>query len=83
MDTLGWTLVQQGQTARGIKLLQQALSKVPDAAEIQYHLAAAYAQSGDTDRAQRELKRLLANGTAFPQEQAARNLLQKLQTKPR
>ena len=79
MDTLGWILVRQKQTARGIKLLQQALTKAPDAAEIQYHLAAAYAQSGDTVRARGELERLLANGLAFPQEAEARALLKQLQ----
>ncbi|WP_310446489.1 XrtA/PEP-CTERM system TPR-repeat protein PrsT [Thiobacillus sp.] len=83
MDTLGWILVQQKQTARGIKLLQQALSKSPDAAEIQYHLAAAYAQTGDTARARSELERLLGNGLAFPQEAEARALLQQLQAKAR
>jgi putative PEP-CTERM system TPR-repeat lipoprotein len=83
MDTLGWILVQQKQTARGIKLLQQALNKAPDAAEIQYHLAAAYAQSGDTVRARGELERLLANGLAFPQEAEARALLKQLQASAR
>ena len=81
MDTLGWVLVHQGQTERGIKLLQQALSKSPDVAEIQYHLAAAYAKTGDRSRARSELDRLLASGVAFPQEQEARTLLKQLQGK--
>jgi putative PEP-CTERM system TPR-repeat lipoprotein len=78
MDTLGWILVQQGQSKRGVKLLQQALSKMPDAAEIQYHLAAAYAETGDNDRARQELNRLLDSGSAFRQEKQARDMLKHL-----
>jgi len=81
LDTLGWILVRQGQAARGINLLQQALSKTPDAAEIQFHLASAYAKSGDRVRAQREFERLLTSGVAFPQEQEARSMLKQLQGK--
>ncbi|MBZ0068261.1 MAG: PEP-CTERM system TPR-repeat protein PrsT [Thiobacillus sp.] len=81
LDTLGWILVQQNQIARGITLLQQALTKAPDMAEIQFHLASAFFLSGDRTRAQRELERLLSSGIAFPQEHEAKALLKQLQEK--
>jgi len=80
MDTLGWILVQRKQTDRGIKLIRQALEKAPDSGDIQFHLAAAYAQAGDVSRARSELKRLLDSGIAFTQEAEARALLQKMQS---
>jgi putative PEP-CTERM system TPR-repeat lipoprotein len=77
-DTLGWILVNAGQTKRGLDLLQQALGKAPDSAEINWHLAAGYAKAGDKTRARAELNRLLERGVAFPEEAEAKRLLQGL-----
>ncbi|MDZ7594144.1 MAG: XrtA/PEP-CTERM system TPR-repeat protein PrsT [Thiobacillus sp.] len=83
MDTYGWILAQQGQASKGLPHLQKALSKAPDNAEIQYHLAVVLAKTGDHARAQGELERLLASGARFQQEPEARALLSQLQNKPR
>jgi putative PEP-CTERM system TPR-repeat lipoprotein len=81
MDTLGWILVQQGQSGRGITLLQQALSKAPDLGDIHYHYAAALAMSGDKTRARQELEQLLQSGQDFNQKPAALALMQILQAR--
>ena len=39
MDTLGWILVEQGDTARGVPILQKASALAPQARDIRYHLA--------------------------------------------
>lgn len=83
MDTYGWILANQGQAGSGLSYLRKALSKAPDNAEIQYHVAVALFKTGDDVRARGELERLLASGTRFPQEADARALLSQLQNKTR
>ena len=78
LDTYGWALTQTGQAAKGIPLLQQALSTTPDAGDIHYHYATALATKGDNARARQELERLLSSGVAFPMEKDARSLLNTL-----
>lgn len=78
MDTLGWILVEQGDTARGLALLQKAVALAPDAPEIRYHLALAYQKAGDKPAARKELESLLAAGTKFEQQDEARLLLKRL-----
>lgn len=81
LDTMGWSLAQTGQPAKGIAYLQKALSKKPDEGDIQYHYAATLVLSGDKTRAQRELEQLLSTGVSFSLEKEARSLLKTLQGK--
>jgi tetratricopeptide (TPR) repeat protein len=77
-DTLGWILVEQGTTRRGLELLQMAGTKDPKNTEVQYHLAAALAKSGEKVQARKILEPLLAGERAFPEREAAQLLLKQL-----
>ena len=78
LDTLGWIMVNAGQSRRGLELLEQALGKAPNMPEIRWHYAAGLAAAGDKTGAKRELDRLFSTGLAFPQEDEARKLLDRL-----
>jgi putative PEP-CTERM system TPR-repeat lipoprotein len=77
-DTLGWFLVERGQTARGLELLRKATFLAPNEPQPRYHLAQAWLKSGDQDRARQELERLQADGAKFPQASEAMALLKQL-----
>ena len=78
-DTLGWILVEMGQHARGLTLLQQASTGAPASASIQYHLAVALVRTGDTAQAQKILRKLLlSNAPGFPEAEEAAILLRRL-----
>ena len=77
-DTLGWLLVEQGATARGLALAQKAFQLAPEQPTIHYHYAVALAKSGQKEKARRELQRLLESKKPFSQEAEARSLLGQL-----
>jgi putative PEP-CTERM system TPR-repeat lipoprotein len=74
MDTLGWLLVEQGNTQRGLPLLQKAAALAPAAPEIRYHLAFGLSKAGDKAGARKELDKLLAENRSFQQLDDARSL---------
>ena len=78
MDTLGWMLVEQGNTQRGLPLLQKAAAAPASTPEMRYHLAVALHKSGDKTAARKELETLLAQNKPFDQLEEARSLLKTL-----
>jgi putative PEP-CTERM system TPR-repeat lipoprotein len=78
LDTLGWILVEQGNTVRGLPLLQKAANLAPEAAEIRYHFAFGLVKSGDKTNARKELEQLLATGKTFHRIEEAKALLKQL-----
>jgi Flp pilus assembly protein TadD len=77
-DALGWILVEQGETAKGLTLVQKAALQAPRNAQIRYHLAVALAKSGDKAKARKELESLLAGDGEFADREAARRMLKEL-----
>ena len=74
IDTLGWLLVLNGESNRGLVLLQEARIKAPHIPDIQYHLAVALEKVGRKDEARKELNRLLKSNKAFPERDKAEAL---------
>jgi putative PEP-CTERM system TPR-repeat lipoprotein len=78
IDTLGALLVEKGDTARGLELLQKALSLAPQNAEIRFNFAKALVKAGKKDEAKKELGELAKLGEKFPAQAEAAKLLQSL-----
>ena len=78
LDTLGWMLVEKGQVARGLALIEKALVKLPRNPDIRYHRAIALVHKGEKVRARKELESLLKDAPTFSQAEAAKAQLGKL-----
>jgi len=59
MDTLGWILVQRGDTARGVDLLEKARDKLPLEPDVLYHYAVGLHRAGRSDEAAKYLRNLV------------------------
>ncbi len=77
MDTLGWILIEKGNVARGLPLIQKALGLAPEVTDIHYHLAVGLFKSGDMAGARKALEHIIASGKAFDKMDEVRILLKK------
>ena len=71
-------LTDQGQAARGIPILKQAVAMAPRNPELRLHLGAALAKSGDKAAAKLELERIVKESAETPSGKAAKELLSSL-----
>lgn len=78
LDTLGWILVEKGDPARALPLLQKASSLAPNATEIRYHLGLGLMKSGDKRGARTQFEQLLASNKDFPKRDEVKAMLAQL-----
>ena len=80
-DTYGWLLHLTGNSADAVPLLETAAAALSEDPSVQYHLGAALAATGQTDKAKATLTRALdlaSDTTTTPEMDRARALLQEL-----
>jgi putative PEP-CTERM system TPR-repeat lipoprotein len=74
-DTYGWFLVESGKVQQGLTILKRAARDAPNTLEIQYHLAVAYAKSGERNKAKPLLQRVVDAEEGLTFKAAAERLL--------
>lgn len=77
-DTLGSLLVEKGDVARGMLLLQKAAGLAPQNPFIRFNLAKAQLKAGKTDEAKKALDALAKLGEKFPHHAEVIRLLKGL-----
>ena len=80
-DTLGWVMLKKRIPRAAIPLFRAAADSAQNdslRATARYHLALAYEQAGESDRAIKELEGILTSGHEFPDRSEAQDVLDRL-----
>jgi tetratricopeptide (TPR) repeat protein len=75
LDTLGWVHLKLGHREEALRVIKLAVEKAPGHPILNYHLGAAYAQSGQSKEARIHLEKALGAGQTFGGIDDARSLL--------
>ncbi|MBW1678214.1 MAG: tetratricopeptide repeat protein, partial [Deltaproteobacteria bacterium] len=78
-DTLGLAFIVKGLYPSAISELSDAAEKMPRNPTVLYHLALAHWKNGEKDQALKALHNALKIKDAFPERQAARELLEEIE----
>ncbi len=77
IDTMGYALYKNGRYAEAQRLLEKAVTLLPENATVAYHLALAQNQLGEKDKTAQILKKALSLGD-FPEKEKSIKLLKSL-----
>lgn len=77
-DTLGWILVRNGELEEGLALLREARAELQDNPDVNYHLAYALHEAGETEQAKEILSDILERPEPFTERAAAEALMERL-----
>lgn len=77
IDTLGYVLYQNGRHAEAQRLLEKAVTLLPDNATVAYHLALVQNKLGEKEKTAETLKKAIALGD-FPEREKAIKMLSHL-----
>lgn len=75
MDTLGWIYYKLEQFEQAVPLLEKAVDKAPDSAELNYHLGMAYHKDNRNFLAAKHLKKALALEAEFEGAEEAKQIV--------
>jgi Flp pilus assembly protein TadD len=77
-DTLGWIMINEGNSANAIKLLRTASAGLPDDGDVKYHLGLALSKANQNAEAKTVLQQAVRSNATFDSKPDAQRLLDSL-----